>query len=156
MKSLCLFLLLGTTAIYAADGPDQTFGMKNGRFWSGLPSDDATRSAFLIGLFEGWHLRGDTQPIVPGSVIIAMNVSGRFTTDDLATMITSVYADTENLALPVGWVTMGCLAVQRGDTTRDLVFMALRKHLAGLMNRRDGVASSEVDAVNVIMQLRPH
>jgi hypothetical protein len=47
-------------------------------------------------------------------------------------MVTSIYADTENLAHPVGWVTLGCLAVQRGDTNRDAVMTALRKQMASL------------------------
>jgi hypothetical protein len=152
MKKLCLVFVLGAVALCAADGPNETFGMKNGRFWINLPSNDASRVAFLIGLLDGWELRGYTQDIVSGSVLIAMSSDGYFTTSDMANMVTSVYADTENLTLPVGWVALGCLAVQRGDTTRDAVFMALRKHLSSLRNRKDELSNPEIDAVNVIIQ----
>jgi len=47
------------------------------------------------------------------------------------------------------------LAVQRGDTTTEVVMMALRKHLAALMSMKDAV-SSDVDPVQLIIDLRPN
>lgn len=154
MKKLWLLLMTACLALNAADPPDQTLRMKNGRFWKVLESVEY-RHAFVLGLMDGWELRGDTQNYHKGSVLIIMSGSGRFTTADLTSMVTSVYSDEENLTLPVGWVAMGCLAVQRGETTRDIVMMTLRKHLATLMSRKDAVSNSEIDPVELILGLRP-
>ena len=108
----------------------------------------------MIGLLDGWNLRGFTQETIKGKEIIVMSSGGKFMTDDLANMVTSIYADTENVGLPVGWVAMGCLSVQRGETTRDLVFKALRKHLADLMGSQGTHYGNEVDPIDVILRSR--
>jgi hypothetical protein len=153
MRQLCLVVVVGALSLSAADGPEATFSMKNGRFWNTLTTNNAYRPAFVIGLLDGWTLRGYTEDVIGGKVIVAMSGTGQFTTDDLAEMITSVYAETENLTLPVGWVVLGCLAVQRGEATRDLVFMTLRRHLSSLRASKEKLSNSDVDAVRVIMQL---
>jgi hypothetical protein len=154
MKKLCLFLVVASVVLSAAEPADQTLHLKNGRFWNVLESAE-NRHAFVLGLMDGWQLRGDTQDIIKGSVIIAMSGSGRFTTVDLTNMVTSIYSEAENLTLPVGWVVMGCLAVQRGETTRDIVMMTLRRHLATVMARKDELSSAEIDPVELIIGLRP-
>jgi len=154
MKRLFVIFLLATASIWAADNPEETFEMKNGRFWTHLGSaTDEYKSAFLLGLIDGWTLRGMTKTSIPGKELIAWKAGPKSTLSDLAATVTSVYDETENQPLPIGWVVMGAFAVQRGDATRDLVFMALRKHLAQMM---DGQArpASEVDPIDVIMQFR--
>jgi hypothetical protein len=128
VKRVSLILLLATAAICAEDNnPQETFDMKNGRFWNGLVSPDS-RVTFMLGLIDGWKLREFTKDTILAKELIAWHGSPKATIGDLTEMITSVYGETENQTLPVGWVAMGCLAVQRGDATRDAVFMALRKH----------------------------
>jgi len=146
--------MIACIALNAAEPSHQTIGMKNGRFWNTVESVDF-KHAFILGLLDGWELRGDTQDIVKSNVVIIMSGGGKFTTADLTSMVTSVYSGAENLTLPVGWVVMGCLAVQRGDTTTEVVMMALRKHLAALMSMKDAV-SSDVDPVQLIIDLRPN
>jgi len=80
---------------------------------------------------------------------------GKFTTVDVAKMVTSVYEEPENLELPIAWVTMACFAVQRGDTTRDAAFMALRKHLSNELRRKDAHPFNEVDPIDIILNSRP-
>ena len=143
-RLICSVLLLGSSLLIAAKNPDETWEMKNGRFWNDLPSDDSTRSIFLVGMLDGWHLRGFTEATIKGKVILAFNSGGDFTTNDLADMVSSVYAETENIALPIGWVAMGCLAVQRGETTRAAVFLALRKYLGDVSNKKGLRHSREV------------
>jgi hypothetical protein len=70
-------------------------------------------------------------------------------------MVTSVYEEPENLELPIGWVTMACFAVQRGETTRVAVFMALRKHLSNQLQRKEPHLANDVDPVDVIQNSRP-
>lgn len=153
----CIFgvLLLGAFLLIAAGKPDETFGMKNGRFWNNLPPNDSIRSIFLVGMLDGWKLREFTEETVKGKVITTFSAGDTFTTNDLADMVSSVYAETENLALPIGWVAMGSLAVQRGETTRDRVFLALRKYLADVSSRKAPIAASDIDPIEVIMQSHP-
>jgi hypothetical protein len=155
MKRLFLVILLTTASICAADNPEETFRMKNGRFWNGLVAPD-NRVTFLLGLIDGWKLRETTKDVIPGKELIAWQGSPKATIGDLTEMITSVYGETENQTLPVGWVAMGCLAVQRGDATRDSVFMALRKHLAKELGRTDPHPANEIDPIDVILQFRKH
>jgi hypothetical protein len=83
---------------------------------------------------------------------LAFNSGGDFTTNDLADMVSSVYAETENIALPIGWVAMGCLAVQRGETTRAAVFLALRKYLGDVSNKKGFL---DIDPIEVIIKSLP-
>ncbi len=148
MKFFVAFMI-ASVALIAADSPDQTFGLKNGRFWNSLPTAD-TRHTFVMGLLDGWELRGHTEDAALGRVLTAMKTSSHFTMKDLSEMVTSVYSDIENLSLPIGWVVMGCFAVQRGDTTRDAVFMSLRKYLGTLSGRMDAVPITETDPTRLI------
>lgn len=154
-RLVAVFLLVAVPSIWAADNPEETFQMKNGRFWNHLgPSTDDYQSAFLLGLFDGWALRGMTKDTILGKELIVWSGGPKSTVSELATMITSVYEEPENLPLPIGWVVMGAFAVQRGDTTRDVVFMALRKHLAKMLDSPAAARVSELDPIDVIMQLR--
>src|SRR6266849_4006529 len=56
MKRLFVIFLLATASIWADDSnPEETLGMKNGRFWSHLESVKYG-SVFLVGLIDGWKL----------------------------------------------------------------------------------------------------
>jgi hypothetical protein len=155
MKRTLLVFLFVHASVFAQDGPDETFRMKNGRFWNGLASPDS-QLAFLRGLMDGWELRGMTKDVVLGKELIVWRGNPKSTMGDLAEMITSVYAETENQPLPVGWAAMACLAVQRGDATRESVLMALRKHLAAQLGRSDPRPVNEIDPTTLILELRPH
>ena len=152
-RALSIALLFGGSLLMAAAKPDETFGMKNGRFWNNLPSDDSTRSILLVGILDGWTLRSHTEEAELGKVIHALSSGGNFTTNDLADMVSSVFADTENITLPIGWVAMGCLAVQRGETTRGAVSLALRRHLAEMSKGRH--VGNEIDPIDVIIRSQP-
>jgi hypothetical protein len=159
MKSALLTLVLAVST-FAADNQLTTFNMRNGHFWHELSEAGDYRPAFLMGLMEGWDLRGNTESSVLDSTANALSRSPQFSTDDLAKMISSVYKDPENLSLPVGWVALGCLAVQRGESTKAIVFVALRKHLAHLSEKlatpegkEEGIPASELDAVKLIAAL---
>jgi hypothetical protein len=131
MKKLCILILAGSSLLFAADEPsDGTFGLENGRLWKTLRPD--YRDMYIRGIFHGWVLRGDTEDTVMGKVINAMTASGNFRSNDLADMLTSIYADSENVALPIGWVVLASLAVERGEADRSTVLAALRKQMATL------------------------
>lgn len=69
-------------------------------------------------------------------------------------MVNLAYEDPENLSLPVGCVVMASFAVQRGETTREPVFAALRKFLADLLSRPGNKYGSESSPVDVILKFR--
>lgn len=152
-RRICILCLLGTGLLLAAGESDETYGLKNGRFWNHLPSD--VQPSFLVGTLEGWRLRQSRETLITVKEIKAFTTSARFTTGDLADMLTSVYGDPENLELPIGWVIMACYAVQRGETTREAVFMALRKHLSNELQRKDAHPVNEVDPIDIIRNSRP-
>jgi hypothetical protein len=54
-KTICVLCLLASGLLLAADTSEETLGLKNGRYWSGLPAD--AQPYFLIGMFEGWTFR---------------------------------------------------------------------------------------------------
>lgn len=131
-----LFLTVGICAT-GANSEDQTYGMKNGRFWNAL--DDSQRAAFLAGLEDGWSLRGHTESTVLGKVILALHPCGSSVTyGEEAEMITAAYKEPENRSLPIGWVMMADSAIQCGKTTSNAVFPALRKHLADISGKTVG------------------
>src|SRR5579872_2251273 len=114
MKNLCTIILAASSLLFAAEERnDKTFGLENGRLWNSLQPD--YRHVFLLGVLHGWQLRGNTEEVMKGRVINAFASSGNFHSDELADMVTSVYADTENVALPIGWVALASLAVERGE-----------------------------------------
>ena len=86
----------------------------------------AVRTIFLVAMIDGWTLRDNVEDIVRGDVIGAMKATG-MQYGDLMLMVDAAYAHAENLSLPVGWVVMASLAVQRGETTTDVVLVALRQ-----------------------------
>ncbi len=155
MKRTLLLMLFFCASVFAAERPDETFHMKNGRFWNSLVSSDS-QLVFLLGLMDGWELRGTTKDVVLGKELIAWQGSPKSTMGDLTDMITAVYGETENQTLPVGWVAMGCLAVQRGDATRDAVFLVLRKHLTTVLGWTDSHPAKEIDPIDLILQFRSH
>lgn len=113
MKPLCAIILAGSFLLSAAGEPnDKTFGMSNGRVWNALPPD--VRYGSILGLYHGWNLRGNTEDVFMSQVWNAF--LGKFPTVEVAQMVTSIYADTENLVLPIGWVVLASHAVQRGET----------------------------------------
>lgn len=132
--TIVLFFTLLNAAAFTGQSPaadtQKTIGMNNGRYWRSL-NEGPPRSIYLTGMLDGWSLSLHSEAGVSGKYlnIFGRGAGGSFTTDDLADMITSVYANTENINLPITWVAMGCLAVVRGETTRDLVFPALRNYL---------------------------
>jgi hypothetical protein len=70
MKRLFVIFLLGTASISAeGNNPEETLGMKNGRFWSHLESVEY-KSVFLVGLMDGWELRGNTRPTILGKELL--------------------------------------------------------------------------------------
>ncbi len=154
MKRTFVAFVLVATSIWANDCPDQTFQMKNGRFWSHLESDEY-KFVYLRGIFDGWDLRGMTKDSISGEEIGAWIGGPKSTISDLSASVTSIYQEPENLVLPIGWVVMGVFAVQRGDTTRDVVFMALRKQLAEVTAAQGSrpMPLSEISPIHVIMKL---
>lgn len=64
---ICAMALLG-----AETDEDQTLQLKNGRFWVRLDADQ--RTMFLVGLQDGWTLRGDTEASSLGAVFLVWGV----------------------------------------------------------------------------------
>jgi hypothetical protein len=151
-RSVMLFLL-GTSVLLAADKQDETFHLKNGRCWNLLPSD--VQPYFLLGMYEGWNFHQSRADFITVKEARAFMTSSTFTIGDMGDMLTAVYKDTENLDLPIGWAILACKAVQRGETTRDAVFMALRKHLSTELQRKDPHPANEVDPIDVIKNSQP-
>lgn len=155
MKALCVLLLLGRLSLFGADEPnDETFGMANGRFWTTLTP--GLKQAYMRGMFDGWQLRSNTEKTVSGAVIFAFSASGGFTSNDVADMATSIYADSENIGLPIGWVALASLAVERGDTDRNTVLAALRKRMTDLLNGKQMRPSKDFDPTGTILACRIH
>jgi hypothetical protein len=110
---------------------DKTFELLNGHDWTKLTSNE--RLFLLTGLADGWTFREETEDTANGSVLNAWGFAGNnFQYTDLVKMIDLSYAEPENLTLPVCWVVMASMAIQRGDTTRDVVLTALRKFMASI------------------------
>jgi hypothetical protein len=88
--------------------------------------------AFVRGVIDGWALRESTEDNVSSGAPTMTNGIRPKGASDLARMLDVAYANEENLNLPIGWVLMGSLAVQRGETTTALVMQRLRRHLADI------------------------
>ncbi|HTR39583.1 MAG TPA: hypothetical protein VMH80_27105 [Bryobacteraceae bacterium] len=111
----------------------------------------------LEGIIEGWSLHrqvnGPTAPekyaLNPGST--------RRDFSDLAAMITSVYRDNENLDLPIGWVTLACFAIWRGETTRETAFPVLRRYLqtvrASVESQKGDTTTDRLDPMPAILSV---
>lgn len=152
-KTLCVVCLVGGGLLFAADKPEETLGLRNGRFWNSLA--DEARPFFLIGMLEGWQFHQLRAGAFTVKEAKAFWTSTSFTIGDLGDMLTSVYSEPENLDLPIGWAMMACHAVKRGDTTRDAVFMALRKALSDEVRRKDPHPANALDPMDVILNARP-
>jgi hypothetical protein len=137
----------------AAQDREKTLGLDNGRHWNAI-LDVNWRIGYLDGLIDGWKLRAYTEESIRGRVINAMTSSGSFTTNEVAKMVTAAYSNTENLNLPVGWIALACLAVQRGETTTEAVFLALRQFLTGLQSKPE-YSADELDPLPAILASRP-
>ena len=146
-----VFVSLWSTSVHAQD--DVTYGLRNGRFWRDMAPDLSVKAVFLSGLIEGWKLRDQVEDVISGAVVVAMSPGGTMQYADLAVMVDATYEHAENLSLPVGWVVMASFAVQRGDTTRDMVFPALRRHLAELRNTTTSRPTSEVSPIDTILSV---
>src|SRR5260370_5725930 len=109
---------------------DKTFSLLNGRYWTKLEPEQ--RPFFLAGMVDGWTFRKETEETVQGNVINAWGAAGNLKYSEMVKMIDLAYAEPENLTLPVGWVVMASMAIQRGDTTRDVVLSALRRFMASV------------------------
>jgi hypothetical protein len=152
-RAICCFFLVGACLLTAEDSPTETLGLKNGRFWNALPSD--SRPYFLIGMFEGWTFRQRRENSISIKEAKVFWASAKFPAVDVTEMVTSVYREPENLNLPIAWVTMACFSVQRGETTRDAVFMTLRKNISTEMQRTDAHPANEIDPIDIILSSRP-
>jgi len=111
----------------------------------------------LEGMYNGWELRQSVEAAVADDTRLAMypsRPSGQsITFSELADMITSVYKDTENLDLPVGWVMQVSLAIWRGETTREAALPALRKFLGTLQAKKGTVFNQDLNAIPVILSV---
>lgn len=136
MKALCILVLLLATRSSGAQAPsDKTFGLDNGRFWNALAP--VNREAYVAGILEGWQLRGFTENIVQARVLHLFNADAQFTSSAVTDIVSSIYRDTENISLPVGWVVLASLAIERGENDRDTVLLSLRKKMSQLRKTRD-------------------
>jgi hypothetical protein len=152
-KRVVTLCLLGTSVLLAADKQDETYHLKNGRFWNVMPSE--VRPYFLTGILEGWSFHQSRAAFITVKEARAFSTTATFTVGDLENMLTSVYGDPENLELPIAWAMMACDAVQRGETTRDAAFMALRKALSDELKRQEPHPANELDPLDVILKSRP-
>ena len=129
--SLLLFAL-STAAV--AENAEETFRMKNGRFWNALNADE--RIFVVMGIDDGWELRGQTEGETQAKVLRAFNrCTTAATNGEEAEMITKAYQEPENRNLPIGWVMMADAAIRCGQTTANVVFPALRKFLADVSGK---------------------
>jgi hypothetical protein len=155
MKNLCTIILAGCSLLFAAEERnDRTFGLENGRLWTSLQPD--YRPVFHLGIVHGWQLRANTEEVMKGKVINAFASSGNFYSNELADLVTSVYADTENVALPIGWVVLASLAVERGQVDRNTVLTALRKQMTDLLNGKRSRPNTDYDPLETILASRIH
>jgi hypothetical protein len=132
MKVFSVVVLLGVLALIGeAQAQDRHTGsLSNGRQWNAITEE--RRVGFLDGMLQGWYLRGSTEKVISGSVILATTSNGHFTTNELSMMVTSAYSHAENLNLPIGWVALACMAVERGETSQEAALVALRQFLGSL------------------------
>jgi len=153
MKTLGSLVLFGMLPLLAAGEPsNETFGLENGRVWNTLTPD--WKGACLMGMVQGWKLRANTEESTLVRVANAFSASGKFNTNDLADMVTSVYADTENIALPIGWVVLASLAIERGETSRNTVLVALRKQMTKLLSGKGSLPNTDFDPIATIAASR--
>lgn len=96
---------------------------------------------------DGWSLRQETEEEVPGKVLAATIPCGTVQYAELAEMVTTAYSEPENRNLPVGWVMLADIAIECGRTTSNLVFPALRAHLA---KEASGSSISPIDTINSV------
>ena len=132
----------------------ETLGLNNGRFWELLPNDPGVRALYLAGIFDGWRLRGDEQDVAASSTLAVMAAGGTFTLGELVAFTNGVYAQPENLSLPVGWVLMTAFAVQRGEAAKEPLLTALRAHLAALFSRNRTPMPSEIRPTALILSFK--
>jgi hypothetical protein len=110
---------------------------------------------FLEGVYDGWHLR-ETEDTIDGKMvhILAASKGSSLSFEELAEMVNAAYSDPENRSLPVGWVMLADLAIQRGETSRDRVFPALLRHLAAISEKTHGARPSEVSPIDTILSAK--
>ena len=108
------------------------------------------RIAFVRGVIDGWALRESTEDNVSSGGPSMMNGISPTRSSELARMLDLAYANDENLNLPIGWVLMGSLAVQRGETTTEVVMQRLRRHLADVSFRGTPVDRTELNPIDAI------
>jgi len=134
---------------------DRTFQLANGRFWNSLPENDEVRGVFLVGIRDGWEFRAETEGTALGMVINALRSDSSITFGELTQMVNDTYRQPENRSLPVGWVLMASMAIQRGETTKERVFPALRSHLSKCFDNSRVVPMSEIDPISTIREVSP-
>lgn len=108
-----------------------------------------------MGITDGWELRGETENSAMGMVLNALRSDSSITFGELAQMVNSTYRQPENRSLPVGWVLMASMAVQRGETTKEREFPALRRHLSKCLDTSRIVPGSEINPLDTIRQVSP-
>jgi hypothetical protein len=152
LLGVLIFLSLALSVGAGGTGnEEQTFGVKNGRFWNPL-SSDSERTLFLVGLEDGWSLRAQTEDTVSGKVILALHpCNSPMTYGEEAEMITSAYKEPENRGLPVGWVLMANSAIHCGQTSGAAVFPALRRHLADVYGK--GASGNQIAPIDTILSV---
>lgn len=127
MRKLLVVLICSAGLASSQTASDATLRLRNGRFWSTVPPE--AQSIFLMGIVDGWKLRGDTEELVRGKVALALIPGGNVSYGEIANMVSLAYADPANISLPIGWVLIAELAIQRGEATTEEALQALRKHL---------------------------
>src|SRR6266446_3248423 len=149
MHRLFVALIFSAGLASSQTASDATLRLRNGRFWSTVPLE--TQSLFLMGIVDGWKLRGDTEELVRGKVALALLPGGSVSYGDMAKMVSAAYADPANISLPIGWVLIAELAVQRGEVTNEEALQALRKHLED--GEVDPPGVSPIDAILNIVHI---
>jgi hypothetical protein len=72
-------------------------------------------------------------------------------------MLSSIYSDSENIVLPIGWVALASLATERGETDRSAVLAAVRKQMTELLlNGKTPRPSTAFDPTDTILASKTH
>jgi hypothetical protein len=151
LLGLCfLMCFCATTSARDDQADERTLELTNGRFWNSLPESDEIRAVFIKGIIDGWKLRGETEGSIKGSVLLALTPGSGFTFGELVQMVNDAYRQPENRSLPVGWVLMASMAIHRGETTKERVFPALRRHLSKCLDVSRRVPMSEINPIDTI------
>jgi hypothetical protein len=150
MKALCVLGFLLATQLSGAEEPgNKTFGLDNGRFWNTLTP--ANRQTYVEGILQGWQLRGFTEELVEARVLHLFNADGQFNSSDVADIASTIYRNADNLPLPVGWVVLAALTVERGENDTHTILAALRKKMSELRKTREPRMGTDLIPIDAIL-----